>query len=1079
MKKTIISICMLGILSVPQVQLAKAQTTTYQQSGQLVPVGTVIEKLGKANNLKFFYSKSDVADLKVDENKINYRAVQETLEFLEGNYPLQFENRNNTIIVKRSAARQGEPVAFSQLESEARTANRNASAQDTVKQSGKERALEEVVITALGISKEKKTLAYSTQNLKEEDFTRVKQDNIAKSLSGKVAGLQITEGSAGVGSNARILIRGNRSISGNNQPLIVVDGVAISNSSVNLLEDGNEVATNRVNGQNAFADGISTINPDDIESVNVLKGANAAALYGSRAANGVIVITTKKGKGRKGLGVSYSNSTTWNFPVILTKFQNIYGQGYGGKYDKNAISSWGPVMDGQLVDAWSNNPNYTGEKTYQYLPQPNNVKDFFKTGVSFSNFVAANLVGDKVNGYFSYKNEDVRGIVEQNNMKRHFVNLKTEFKISPKINADVKLSGVMSDIQHKPFTGESTFNAWRQISRIPRNIPLSQAKDYQYTTPDGFIRQHYWTPGGGGGGNLGQNPYWVIHNVNVTEKQNRLYGYAKINYKILDNLNLMLRSALDKSFTSSETSLNNDTYIRATNGNYITSDYEKLETNYDFLLTYNNGFDAFKYTLNIGGNLLQQDNSLKSFNNTSLLKENFFNHANASFLYQVNNTPFKREIQSLYAMADFEIFNYLFLNGTLRNDWSSTMPTSERSYLYPSVGGSVLLDKLFSMESGIVDILKLRANWATVGNDAKPYLINQTYTFAAGGNNGYVTIDNIKPIENLKPEKTNSVEVGIETSFFRRRLSLDASYYNSKSRNQLLLVNLPAASLYSSEYINAGEVENKGVDVALNVVPVKTSDFKWDISFNFNKNKSKVIEISENLNKYTIASDYLVDNVLMVGKPFGELYVRGFERDANGNIIVLNNGLPKLTSSKNVYAGNFNPKWTGGLSSNLSFKNINLYFLVDFKQGGTVVSFTNAMLNYAGVTEETLNGRDGFVIGGVTANGSPNETKITAEQYWTNIGGRSNPVGEAFVSDASTIRMREISLGYDFPKRMFEGTPVQNLKLSLSGRNLFFFQNKAKNFDPELAPSTGNAQGIESFALPNTRSYGVNLNVTF
>lgn len=1076
MKKAIISIALISFSLSSNFALGAVSQANNSRNSP-VPLQTVLEKLSKSTKTHFFYSVPAVGKLMVDEDKINYKNLSQSLAYLSGKLPIEYQIDNDKVSIRRKpTAVSNVPDSFVASEKSANTIAPKK-IPDTI--APKEKAIEEVVITALGISKEKKKLAYSTQNLNEEQFTRVKQDNIAKSLSGKVAGLQITEGSSGVGSNARILIRGNRSIAGNNQPLIVVDGVPISNSSASLGEDGSNVPFNRVNGENAMPEGISSINPDDIESVNVLKGANAAALYGSRAANGVLVITTKSGKGKKGLGVTYSSTTTWSQPIILTKFQNVYGQGTGGKYDKAAISSWGPAMNGQSVESWYLSPRIGGQATYDYSPQPNNVRDFFNTGSYFANALGVNLVGDKVNAYFSYKNENSEGIIDKNKLTRNLVNLKTNFKVNEKIALEVKVSGLISDIAHKPFTGESTFNVWRQISRIPRNIPLSQAQDYQYINSDGLTRQNFWTLNGGGGGNLSQNPYWVVNNVNLSENQNRLYGYAKMDFKLLPNLNLMMRSGIDKTIVKTETKLNNDTYIRATNGNYISSNYDKMEQNYDFLLTYNNRFNKLKYTVNAGGNLLKQDNMLISMNNTSLLRENFFNHTNASFLYQSNQAPYSREVQSLYAMADVEISDFLFLNATGRNDWSSTMPSSARSYFYPSVGGSLLLSNLFKEKPKFVDLIKLRGNWAMVGNDAKPYLINSTYTFAPGGNNGYVTLDNVKPIANLKPEKTTSTEFGLETAFFRQRINLDVSYYKSRSQNQLLLVSLPAASLYSSQYINAGIVENRGVDVTLNVVPVKAKDFRWDMNFTFNNNKSNVVKITDDVKKYTIASDYLVDNVLMEGHPFGELYVRGYARDTNGNVIIQSNGLPRLTTSKSVYAGNFNPKWTGGIGTNLSYKNVSLNFLVDFKQGGTIVSFTNSILTATGVTEETLPGREGFIVSGVKADGTPNDITITAEQYWTTVGGRNNPVGEAFVTDASTIRMREISFEYRFPSKWLQNTVIQKMSFSLTGRNLFFFQNKAKTFDPELAPSTGNAQGIESFGIPNTRSVGCNFNITF
>ena len=929
-----------------------------------------------------------------------------------------------------------------------------------------DRLLSEVVVTAFGITKDQKVLSYATQQINTGTIAKARELNVANSLIGRVAGLDVARSASGLGGSSRVVLRGDRSITGNNQALIVVDGVPMDNSN---FSPGN------ANGGRDGSDGLSSINPDDIESITVLRGASATALYGSRAANGALLINTKKGSSRKGFGVSYNGSFQAEQAMVLQKFQNEYGQGSAGVYSPRSEFSWGPKMTGQSVALWGPDPANAG-KTYNMTPQNNNYNDFYSTGTQISNSLAITGGGDKTQTYFSFTNVGATGIVDNNKLGRNTLNLRITNQVSSKLSIDSKITYLNEKIDNRQQTGEAFANLQRHVLRLPRNISLEAAEQFEYVDPStGRLRQNYWNPGSNGG----QNPYWIKNRVLANDTRDRVTGFSALTYKATDAISFMARGGIDRYVDKFEGMWYNNTYTIADNGDYQTNWREVSEINLDFL-----GFYKKQLTTNLNldatvGASLQRFNSLNQNTSTGgLNRDNLFIPSNARSP-QNGRGIVETEKQGVFATADMTFKDFLTVSASARNDWSSTLPKESQSYFFPSVGFSAVLSNIMDMPKSIT-FAKVRGSYAQTGNDARPYLLNQTFTFAAGGPNGFISRDNIKPFPNLKPELTTGLEFGIEMKFLSNRLGFDLGYYTNDSKNQLFLVDIPVASGWSREYINAGLVRNSGIELTLNANPVKSGDLRWDVDLNFASNKNKLVELTPDLKVLTLASDFMNNVRAVEGAPLGEIYSRGYERNAQGKILVDAAGLPKITAGTTVYMGNSRPTWTGGLNNKISYKNFSLNVLISARMGGIVSSFTNAVIFADGVTEETLAGRDSYIFPGVKDDGTANTTATTAEKYWLKVGGRNTPAGEVFTYSASNIRLREASLSYGLPTNLMKKLPFQSASISLVGRNLFFLMNNALGFDPELSAGAQNTTvGMESFSLPSTRTMGVNLNLSF
>ncbi|MBL3655882.1 SusC/RagA family TonB-linked outer membrane protein [Fulvivirga sediminis] len=931
--------------------------------------------------------------------------------------------------------------------------------------------LQEVVITAFGVKREKKEITYSAQNVSTEELSEARSLNVANSLSGKVAGLNFSTTGAGVGSSSRITLRGNRSLTGNNQPLYVVDGVPIDNSIQNT-------ARADIGGTTTF-DGISNLNPEDIESMSVLKGPSAAALYGTRASNGVIIITTKSGKKTRGAKVTVSSNLMISKAYDMMNLQDEYGQGAEGTYDPTSQTSWGPKMQGQSVESWqlSLNPNYNGPKTYSFTPQPDNVMDFFKTGYNWAKTISVNTGNDKFQGYFSYTNTEAEGIVTGNELDRHNATVRLTGDLSDKFKLDVKANYIQQKVENVLNTGENSVG--EAVYALPRSMPYDQYKNYSYYDELGEIRQYFPKAEETGATN---NPFWMARMRPRTDERNRFIGMASLSYNIIDNLNIQGRVGIDQSTDNtrqaryaSKSAMGDD------HGSISETQGLKKELNTDVLITYDKSFGNFSVNISAGANALYQDRTYTTVEG-SLSKRNYFSLRNLR-TNTVTPNVFEKKINSVYGSARIGFMNYLFLDVTGRNDWSSALPADNRSFFYPSVGLTGVFTDMFDIQSDVLTFLKARASYAQVGNDTDPYRIYQSYIYN-GANAGLIAANPLKLNPNLKPEISSSLEFGLDARFFNNRIGVDITYFKTNTKDQIFTVNLPESSGYSEEVVNGGEVENKGVEVVLNGSVIENRAVTWDMTANFSTYTTEIVNIREGQDELILRAggERFVITKLTKGGEYGDLYIKGFQKTENGKVLVGEDGLPMSTPGFDIKAGNFTPDWTAGLQNRLSYKNFSLSFLVDFRIGGEVLSYTQARTAGLGVSDRTLAGRDGFIVDGVIVNDdgttSKNSTKVTAEEYWTKVGQR-DPIGEEFIYDATNIRLREVILGYSLPSSILQSTPFSAATISLVGRNLFFIVNKAEYFDPEQGVGVGNLQGIESFNLPAVRNYGFNVKLNF
>lgn len=918
--------------------------------------------------------------------------------------------------------------------------------------------LQEVVVTALGIKRETKTLPYATQNLSGSDVSTVRDNssNVLSSLSGKVSGAVVTTAATGPGSAARVVLRGNRSISGNNSALIVIDGVPYDNSS-----PGQATGTSPSYGS---SDGAANINPDDVESINVLKGPSAAALYGSRAANGAIVITTKQGnEGR--FRIDYNGGVSFDQPNMLMDFQNTYGRGSGG------------VASNTLGESW-------GAATTAYK---NNVKDFFNTAVSYNNSVSLYGGTKQIQGFASLTNNNIEGIVPGNELKRNTVNVRVNTNFHPKLTTDTKITYVNQQIDNKPRLGDAGTPLEAYI--MPRDMSKDELKDYETINPvNGEPLRKYWT-----NSSIYDNPYWSTERTSVNEERNRVTLLFSAKYQLFDWLSILGRMSydryndkLDGSFYDGTVSLGS---VKA-GGMYYETISENTERNFDFLISGENKLgDDFQFNYNVGGSTLKRTYSTRQDMANGLSIPNHFTLASARTPEFLNIGGFERKLNSFYGNLQIGYKGFLFLEATARNDWSSTLP-SPHSYFYPSVGLSSVVTEMVKLPSWIT-FGKVRASYTQVGNDADPYLLQQRFRYNQGAGGGFVSREQDRSIGDLKPEKTKSFEVGLDWRFLYDRLSIDATFYKSNTINQLLFVGLPMASGYNRRYINAGDIQNVGFEMQISGKPVETKDFTWQTGINFSTNKNKVKELDAKTKQVEITANTKYASVIVKeGSAYGDLYGYTWAKHPDtGQYLVDDKGKPIRGKQEKI--GNFNPDLLLGWSNNFSYKNFRMAFLIDGRIGGEMVSGTDAYLTYFGVSDATLTGRDGgMVLDAVRADGSPNTVGISAQDFWTTISQNGRDAwGEFYTYDMTNFRLREMSIGYDYKFKASD--LVKSMQVSITGRNLFFiYKGKSKlnipgmgkrsnPTDPDAALGAGNYQGVELGLPPISRTFGLNVKLSF
>jgi len=933
--------------------------------------------------------------------------------------------------------------------------------------------LDEVVVTALGISKEKKALGYSVQDVSGAEIAKAKETNVINSLQGRVSGAQITATSGAVGASSRIVIRGVSSLSGNNQPLFVVDGIPIDNS--NFGDTGTD-GTNRGNGA-------ADINPDDIETLTVLKGANASALYGSRASAGVIVVTTKKGRRGEKLSVDVSNTTTFETPLRLPDFQNKYGQGNGGAFsyvdgkgggiNDGVDESWGPQLDiGLMIPQFSSVDANGVAKPAPWISHPDNINQIFDVGHTTTTNVSFTGGSEKSSFRLSYTDLSQKGMIPNTDYKKKTLAFNASSNPIDKLTFSASGNYVHANSDNQPGYGYNANNIMQQLTWTGRQVDYSLLRQKQYNEDGSIFNWNH---------NFHNNPFMTLNENLNTLNRDRFIGNAMLQYEFTSWLSAYVRSGGDIYLNAiSDRKFVGDMDYRQ--GNYFEAVDLWREINSDFLISVNKELGSnFNFSFNFGGNRMDRRYQRNTGEAPELAIPGVYNVANSSVTPKVTNYYELKRINSLYGFGQIGFMNALFLDYSLRNDWSSTLPKENCSYLYPAVSLSAVVTDLLGIESNILSFGKLRASWAQVGGDTDPYSLEPTVSFGDGWNAGTkllnIYVPNELPDAQLKPQMNKSLEFGADLRFFMDRVRLDVTYYNQKSINQIVSIAVPGSSGYLNKIINAGRIDNSGLELLLSVTPVKFNNLKWDITFNWSKNKNKVVELAPGIEQFVLGGYWSLDVVALPDRAYGVLYGYDFERDPNGNIIFYD-GLPAQGDLKEL--GNVTPDWIGGMLNEFTWKGLNASFLIDMKKGGDLYSMTTTWGRYAGALEETLIGREGGIVGvGVMPKGDGTyvTNTVVADCEAFNKASYTSDIAVSSVFDASYIKLREIKVGYTF--RKINLLSLKELNISAVGRNLAILSTNVPHVDPETSFSNSNVQGLEYGQLPSARSIGFSIGCKF
>jgi TonB-linked SusC/RagA family outer membrane protein len=970
--------------------------------------------------------------------------------------------------------------------------------------------LQGVVVTALGLTREKSQLGTAQQQLSNTEINQTKALNLVEQIEGKVSGVTIT-GSGTQGGSTRIVIRGANSITGNNQPLFVVDGTPISNDENAHARHGGDAM-----GGYDFGSGIADLNPDDIATMSVLKGPNAAALYGSRASNGVIVITTKRGASTGNRArTEISTTYTWDKPSILPAYQNQYGQGAGGEFQYfdgagNGVNDWadqsfGPKLDGRTHGCTFIPKTTTYDQTAPclqftnptvatpWVAHPDNVESFFNTGHTRSTTLAVSGGNDRASARLSLGRDNITGYIPNNNFQKTSGLLNGSLQVTDKLSTDATLQYIHNAAENRPGTGYNT-GILETFVWFGRQVDMNALRNYAQggaTNNGPGNREFNWNY------NFHNNPFWRQFENPVGDNRDRFIGTVSANYRLFDGGNLIARTGsdiyrlgIDQHFSQgniqdvvgvpgSAAATIDPSYF---GGFENQADYSN-QNNSDLLLTVNRPVgNHLSLNSTLGGTVRRERFDNSSVATPGLSVADIYNVSNAAVTPTLGQYISRRQVNSIYGAAAFTLNNWWTVEGTARNDWSSTLPKGANSYFYPSVNTSIVLtDALPALKGNLLTYAKLRASTARVGNDADPYQLRATYTGLAGKFAGLpqFRIQNFIANPNLKPESTNSNEVGLELAFLDGRVNFDGSAYDKKTKNQIFTIPVSGTSGYQSKAVNAGQISNRGIDFLLGVTPIQAANgVTWNSTFNYSRNKSMVDELAPGIKTFVIGTAWYTNIEARQGQPYGSIFAYGFARDSVTGKIFTDGGLTVLGGRKIV--GNIQPKWTGGWSNTVTFRNITLSGLLDIRRGGQIASLTNFFGDYSGVTRESLRGREidwnnpGIVLDGIDINtGLPNTIKVTAEQYFQNIF----PVTEPYIYDASYVKLRELRFGLDLPVTWASKFNARAVSVAITGRNLHTW-TKVPNIDPEFSYTVGNFQGVEFGALPNTRSWGLSFRVT-
>ena len=954
-------------------------------------------------------------------------------------------------------------------------------------------SLDEVVVTALGIKKESKKLGYATSTVGREQLTENRSPNLMNALTGKIAGVNISGLGTGPGGTSKIRIRGQSSISGQNNPLIVVNGVPIDNTNFGT-NPGNAGADNSIGvrgGGNTSdgGDGLSSINPDDVESMTVLKGATAAALYGSRAKDGVIMITTKSRGDNKGIGVTFNTNFTNETPLDFTDYQYIYGQGENGVRPTAPNPTSGQWSFGEKFQPGMTQVLFDGVSV-PYEPQYDRIRKFYRNGQNFTNTISLASSGEKGGMNLSFANMESKGIVPNNSFNRKTLNLGFSYNLSKKLSFSGNVNYSNEFNKNPPNVANQDNSIPTALSNMANSMPLSLLDEKKYNAAGNeFIYSRFMNR---------TNPYWTLAEQFQNIRRDRIFGNISVKYNLTDWL--YVQGRIGQDFWSRDQEFNNFPTGHASlaaapagfvNGSFTQEARRFRETNADILIAATKTFGDFGVDLNVGGNQMYRRSDLNS---------TFVQDFVVRGLYTVMNGRVKdpiyglseRAVNSIYGSSEFSYKNYLFVNVTARNDWFSTLSPENRSILYPSVSASYVFSQSFNNTPSWLNFGKLRVAYAEVGSDTdvSPYSNNLFYAINSnllsnpagalqpvGGSSG-----NTLPNANLRPMRASEKEVGLELKMFNNRVGLDFAVYQKITTDQIVSAQVSDASGFVSTLINSGKSRTNGAEMLLNLVPVKTSGFQWDITLNGSFNKTKVLSLlTDTPGERITVGTHVFNGELrqVVGEEMGLIYGFGYRRDAQGRQIFGANGIPLRTTDLISY-GSALPKWVGGINNAFNYKGITLSALIDFKLGNMMLSGSNFNLYRHGLHKNTLEGREtGGVVGvGVNEKGEPNTVKANVQDYWSVV--RSLALIEPVVYNGGFWKLRQITAGYDFTKFLPKNSVVKGAKLSLVANNVLLLKKWVDNIDPEsFGYSSDNLVGMESHGLPTTRSMGFNLNVKF
>ncbi|WP_139925026.1 SusC/RagA family TonB-linked outer membrane protein [Hymenobacter sp. DG01] len=983
------------------------------------------------------------------------------------------------------------------------------------------RTLAEVVVTGFGLARERKSLGYSVQDLPASQIVESREPNFINSVSGKLAGVQISRSGSGPMGSTNLIIRGYTSLTRDSRPLVVVDGVPIDNR--------NPLQATRFGGYDS-GDGLSAINPEDITSLSVLKGGNAAALYGNRAANGVLIITTKKG--RPGLHLSVSSTTTFDRAHVLADYQNQYGQGTQGRFLDDAagkliltpegfpqveealesVGSWGPRMEGQLVRHW------TGQ-VKPFRAQPTNIEDFFQLGYTTANTVALATGTDRATLRVSVADLRNRGTYPNSRLARDFVTVRATRQFTSRLSADVKASYIYSRNFNRPTLGANPDNVMTQFQHLPRSVDLDDLRSYRDPLT---LRPVLWNQNLGAGfrNTMRQNPFWAAYLNTNQANQHRGNGFVALRYDLTEGLWLQLRAGTDFYLSdvgyryASYTSWNNTAV--PDRGGVAQSRLRMRENNFDFIASGSRRLGPrWSLTGQVFGSLLQKRNETTGVTGQGLLKPNVFTLDNAASRSPVYS--FSRfEVQSVFSRAQLAYREAVFLEVTGRNDWDSTLPRGSWSYFYPSASLAATYTDLLGWKSGFLTLGKMRASWAQVGKGAGPYELTTQYDLGSGvpeapgvGSSHlgqpFANLQDQLAVLHLKPQITRSVEVGSEMRFGRNRATLDITAYHSNTFNQVTSVPISATSGFRAQLLNAGDIQNQGLEVVASAAPLRPGQrLRWDVTLNWAANRSRVVRLAEGNPLYQLGNES--NNVAVVaqaGRPFGDILGTQLQRAPDGQLLVGADGLPLPPGPATARLGNFQPRWFGGLFNRFSYGNLSVSMLLDARWGGQIYSASQQQATLFGNTRATLAGRAGWYAsedareaagispkdwvptGGLLVEGlvgnpdntyTPSRRYVNPQAYWARLSTFSEP----FVYDATFIKLREVTLTYRLPAAFVSRVGrLQGASFSIIGRNLGFLRRATKGFDPESAYNLSRAQGLESGGYPNSQMLGYYLTLEF